>query len=188
MRLLFITFIVPLLYSCTNNRLVKEVELFTGKHIILSSDLRTVYNGKDTVLANFTEVPIKLIVWYDSLVCSSCQVSQMHEWCDIINYSDSLAQWFSIVYIFSPKYEDMDNVNMLLKVDKLSYPVFIDPNTTFVRENPELPQNNQLHSFLIDRNNKVVLIGNPLYNPSLWALYKRTIQKMIDNDGVLPDK
>jgi len=40
----------------------------------------------------------------------------------------------------------------------------------------------------LDKDNRVVLVGNPLHNPPLWELYKRTIQKMIDNDGVFPEQ
>ena len=84
--------------------------------------------------------------------------------------------------------KDAQRVSIALKVNQLDYPVFIDQYATFVHQNPNLPKNQQLHSFLLDKNNRVVLVGNPLYNPALWALYKRTIQEMIDNDGVLPEK
>jgi len=112
----------------------------------------------------------------------------MNEWEEMATYADSLSQWFSIIYLFTPQKEDVNRLNILLKSDKFDYPVFIDFNGSFVKQNPKIPKNRQLHSFLLDKNNKVVLIGSPLYNPMLWELYKRTIYKMIDNDGVLPKK
>jgi len=184
------SYILPLLIfcSCTNNRLVKEIEQFMGQQIIVPVDLNAVWSGRDTVLIDFTEVPAKLVVWYDSLMCHTCQVSRMSDWNNIVEYADSLSQWFSVIYLFTPPKEDVSKVNASLKADKFDYPVFIDLNADFVRQNPQLPQSRQLHSFLLDRNNKVVLLGNPLHNPALWALYKSTVQKVIDNDGVLPEK
>jgi len=159
-----------------------------GQKITISSDLNVVWNGKDTVLTDFTKAPAKLVVWTDSLGCTSCRASKMSEWNSIIVYADSIAQWFNIIFLFTPKKEDIDRVNIALKADKFDYPVFVDQNANFVKQNPKLPKNRQLHSFLLDKNNKVVMVGSPLYNPALWALYKTTIQRMMDNSGVLPEQ
>jgi len=60
--------VILLFHSCVNNHIVKEMEQFIGQQIMMSADWGVVYNGKDTVLTDFTKVPIKLIVWHDSLV------------------------------------------------------------------------------------------------------------------------
>ena len=182
--------VLPLLIfcSCANNRLVKDVERFMGQQIAISTGLNAVWNGRDTVLTGFTEVPIKMVIWFNALDCTSCRASRMYEWDDIVVYADSLSQWFSIVYLFTPQEEDLDKVYAALKADKFDYPVFIDQNANFVKQNPQLPKNRKLHNFLLDKNNKVVLVGSPLHNPALWMLYKNTIKKMMDNYGVLPEK
>jgi len=159
-----------------------------GQQITLFAEWSVIPRDTDTLLNDFMGTPVKMIVWYDSLSCASCQVNRMYEWTDIVAYADSFAQWFSIIYLFTPKKEDLGRVNMALNVDNLDYPIFIDQNGSFVKQNSNLPKNRQLHSFLLDKNNRVVLVGSPLYNPSLWELYMRTIQKMIDNDGVLPEQ
>ena len=185
-RFLLAIFIVVLIASCTNDRLAKEMEQFMGRQITVPTDLNAVWNGRDTVLADFTKVPIKLVIWYDSLLCNSCQISKMSVWNAKVAYADSLAQWFSIIYLFTPKKEEANKINIALKADKFDYPIFIDQNGTFVKQNPNLPKSRELHSFLLDKNNRVKLVGSPLYKPALWKLYKHTIQAMIDNDGVLP--
>ena len=177
-----------MLCSCIENRLAKDVEKFMGQQIILSTDWKAVWRGRDTVVTDFTKTPIKLVVYHDSLMCSTCQLNRMNDWDEMVAYADSLAQWFTIIYLFTPKKEDMGKVNMALKAGKFDCPVFIDPLADFVKENPKIPQNQRLHSFLLDRNNRVVLAGNPLYNTPLWVLYKSIIQKMINHDGVLPEK
>ncbi|MCL2502971.1 MAG: hypothetical protein FWE99_07560 [Bacteroidales bacterium] len=187
MRIVY-TLPVLLLFSCSGNRLTKSVEQFMGQQIVLSADWNAVYKGRDTVLTGFIEAPVKLVVWYDSLGCGSCEVGKMHEWNKITAYADSLAPWFSIVYLFTPRRADLRSVDRAVKIDKFDYPVFIDKDATFIQQNPKLPKNRQLHSFLLDKNNRVVMVGNPLHNPTLWALYKTTIQKMMNNNGVLPEQ
>jgi len=181
--------VVSLLGSCSNERFVKDVEKFINQQITFSfNEWDVVWNGKDTSLSDITKVPVKLVVWYDSLICNSCQLNRMYNWYDITDYADSMSQWFSVVFLFTPKKEDTNKVHSKLLTEKFDYPVFTDLNAIFYERNPIIPKNKQLHSFLLDKNNRIVLVGSPLYNPELWALYKRIIQKMIDNDGVLPDR
>ena len=182
-------FAILIFCSCTQHRLIKSMEQFMGQHIIISSDWNAIWNGRDTIMPDlFSEAPIKLIVWYDSLGCASCEVSRMYAWDNITAHAEAFSQWFSIYYLFTPKKEDLHKLRIAINGSIFDYPVFIDQDATFVKQNPNLPKNKQLHSFLLDKNNKVVLVGNPLYNPALWDLYKRTIQSMIINDGELPLK
>jgi hypothetical protein len=37
-----------------------------------------------------------------------------------------------------------------------------------------------MHTFLLDENNKVVLVGSPIRNEMLWELYKELIQSQIE--------
>lgn len=183
-RFISVIFVVLLLWSCNNNGIVKDIEEFKGQQIIISRDWHTVWKGKDTLLYKFTEAPIKLMVWYDSLSCASCQIVSMYEWDDIIKQAHLFEKWLNIIFLFTLSREDIYEAGMMFKRISFHYPVFIDQNGTFVKQNPNLPQNKQLHIFLLDKNNKVVMAGNPLRNPKLWELYKSTIQKMIENDGI----
>ena len=186
MRLIII-FLTLLIGSCTNKRLIRDIEQLKSQRIILPTDLKPIWDGRDTIVTDFINVPVKMVIWYDSLICASCEVNRMYEWGQIISSADSLSQWFSIIYLFTPKNGDVDQVEVKLKADAFNYPIFIDHNAAFVKQN-KLPKNRHLHSFLLDKENKVVIVGSPLHNPQLWELYKRTINKLISNDGLLPEK
>ena len=173
--------------SCADTQITEDMRRLMGQQITLSSDWEAVWRGRDTVVTNFMETPIKLVVYHDSLVCTTCQLSRMNDWDEIAAYADSLDKWFRIIYLFAPKKGDWGRVKMALKSGRFDYPVFIDPQANFVRQNPNIPKDKRLHSFLLDKNNKVVLVGSPLHNPALWMLYKSTIQKMIDNNGTLSE-
>ena len=187
-RKILYLFAVLLLLSCSNNLRIKDVKQFMGQQITIPDDSYTVWKGRETILFDFTKTPINLVVWYDSLGCTSCEASRISGWSEIVAYTDSLNQWISIIFLFTPKKKDIHRVKIALQTDDFDYPIFIDQNATFVKQNSKLPKNSQLHSFLLDKNNKVVLVGNPLYNTTLWGLYKKTIQCLIDNDGELPNK
>ena len=187
-RFILILFAFLSIPSCTHKQFVKNAAKIMGQQITLPTDMNTTWQGRDTVLTGYLEAPIKLIAWYDSLGCASCRVGKMSDWDNIVAYADSLSQWFSVIFLFTPKEEHLQRMKLALQTDKFDYPVFIDRHATFIKQNPNIPKHPQLHSFLLDKNNKVVIVGSPLYNPGLWGLYKRTIQKMIENDGVLPEQ
>ncbi|MDR3093410.1 MAG: hypothetical protein LBU62_02055, partial [Bacteroidales bacterium] len=59
-------------------------------------------------------------------------------------------------------------------------PVYIDKESFFHKKNPNIPSDERMHTFLLDENNKVVLVGSPIRNEMLWELYKELIQSQIE--------
>jgi hypothetical protein len=90
------------------------------------------------------------------------------------------------MFIFSPPMAKIDEVFQALRHSVLDFPVFIDEKQAFLKANPHIPADNRFHTFLIDKNGKVVLVGDPVNNPQLWELYKTTITTLIANGGVMP--
>jgi hypothetical protein len=78
----------------------------------------------------------------------------------------------SFLLFFHPK--DKKELQYLFRRDHFDYPVFIDANNALEPMNnfPKLPQ---YQCFLLDKDNKVLLIGNPVSNPRIWELYKQTV-------------
>jgi len=66
--------------------------------------------------------------------------------------------------------------------------MYIDDRHLFPAANPGIPTDIRFHVFLLDKNNRVTLIGSPLHNESLWNLYKQTIDTLLANGGVMPDE
>lgn len=56
--------------SCKTARIKKELKEFTGQQIVLPDSLRSTVNGRDTTLTDFMGAETKLVVFYDSVVCS----------------------------------------------------------------------------------------------------------------------
>ena len=56
-------------------------------------------------------------------------------------------------------------------------PIYLDKSHLFKSNNKFLPEEKQYHVFLIDENNNVLLVGNPLLNPHVCDI----MYKIIDN-------
>ena len=63
----------------------------------------------------------------------------------------------------------------LLRRVHFSYPVCIDEKDSFNLLN-KFPKDNRFQTFLLDKNKKVVAIGNPINNPQIKELYLRIIR------------
>jgi hypothetical protein len=151
------------------------LEHFIGTKISIPENMQGNIQGRDTLLSP-SEAPMRMIVWFDSLGCSSCQINRMHEWSDIVLYANSIGKVFDPVFIFSPKAADLHTVRIALRTAFFEYPVYIDESHLFPKNNPQIPADNRMHTFLINADNQVVLAGNPLNNEPLWELYKERIR------------
>ena len=124
----------------------------------------------------------RLVIWFDSTECGSCRMNRLYEWNEdpVVHHAQALQDKFEVVLIFSPKKEDVRSLKFNLEGYDVSFSVIIDEAGDFPRLNPHIPADKRLHSFLIDKGNKVVLVGNPLGNEKLWELYKEQIRQFVN--------
>lgn len=163
------------LFSCNQNDIGKQVKNFVGTKITIPENLQGNFMGRDTLLL-IPDAPMRMIVWFDSLGCSSCQINRMREWNDIVLYADRIGEVFDPVFVFSPKVADRYSIRIALRTVFFDHPVYIDEAGLFPKNNPQIPSDNRMHTFLIDADNQVVLVGNPVKNATLWDLYKEQIR------------
>ena len=146
---------------------------------------RQIFLGRDTVAFDFSHCMAKLVIYTDSMSCSSCQIDRMYEYEEMIDFRSETGEKYLPVFIFSPRKGQGDNIRYTLSITRFRYPVLLDEAGGFPRLNPHIPSDNRCHAFLLDKNGKVILVGNPSRNPALWELYKKTIHDLIRNGGVL---
>lgn len=181
------------LCGCDNQKrgIKKDLEKMFAYQITIPDIESAYYNGQDTIIPMGTfGAPARMIIYYDSLLCGSCHVNKLWEWSDVVTHSTALRGKFKPIFIFSPAKGKVNEVRVSLRSyqDILDWPVYLDGEGLFPGKNSELPANHNMHTFLLDKNNKPVLVGNPVGNEKLWNLYKDSIRKLIDNDGLMPEE
>lgn len=65
----------------------------------------------------------------------------------------------------------------MLTESGFNHKVLIDINNSFRKSNPHIPKDAMYYTFLLDEDNKVVLVGNPLRNNSIKEIFLRTVNK-----------
>ncbi len=179
MRFLFILFVpFMLLSSCSNlekkRQVVSAIEQWIGKELLYPNSTIFTIQGVDTLDNAFLEEYSYTIVSYvDSIGCTSCKL-QLNRWNIFMQEVDSISKKkVNLNFIFHPK--NVQEIINILKVNAFKHPVWIDINDSFNKLN-HLSSNMSFQTFLLDKDNKVVSIGNPIYNPQVKELYLNIIQ------------
>ena len=89
-------------------------------------------------------------------------------------YGEHNGQWKNYIFLFAFHPKNKKEISFLLKRDRFLYPVFIDEKGGFDALN-HLPSDVNFQTFLLDSQNKVIAIGNPVHNKKVRDLYLQII-------------
>ena len=173
----FTTFIFLLLVttSCQNSgrkQIEQLVEEWTNREILLPEKPVFTRLATDTVSYTIPPARHKIIVFVDSVGCISCKL-QLPKWKNLINEVDSLSDT-AIPFLFFFQTKDVSELKYVFKRDDFSLPVCIDTEDKFYKLN-RFPDNMMFQTFLVDADNRVKVIGNPIHNLSVKELYLNEI-------------
>lgn len=168
-----------ILCSCKNHKLYRQLEEFVGQQIVLPIIPQVDSSRMGSV--NYLDKSILMVVYVDSIECTTCRAKGMFRYGDAIDLSrDSLPE-FALLFIYSPKKQHLKDIQLALELSGFDYPILMDVDGAFPRKNPHIPQDNRFHTFLLNKEREVVLVGDPSNNPTLWGLYKSTIYSLANN-------
>lgn len=172
-RLFFALCIVFVCVSCRDTRkdsafqLVREWE---GKEIRFPEQSVFTVQGKDTVGFNWSDADYKVLMYVDSTGCMSCKL-QLAKWKDFIHQVyENIKKDENLVFLFYFDVKNIDELKHLLIHYKFKYPICIDAKNELNSLN-EFDERFSFQTFLLDRNNKVLAIGNPVFNEEIKNLY-----------------
>ena len=164
-----------LLLSCnfkrdkTINSMVQE---WDGKEIIFPATTTFTQLGLG-ISENLTmDSEFKILTYVDSLGCTSCKL-RPKQWVKFIDLIDSISNdTVPVLFFLNPK--NLKEIDYILKRDNFNYPVCIDELDSLNKLN-HFPSDMRFQTFLLDKDNKVLAIGNPVHNPKVKELYMKII-------------
>lgn len=184
--LVCISLVLP---ACKGKTVKSELKAILGQEVQIPDNLRCVINGQDSLMTNFGRADIKIVVYYDSVGCTPCHIKGLSKWYQMINTSvASTSSNLDLYFIFTPPKSEMEKMVLLSKATCPDYPVFFDEESSFLKLNPALPNNRLYHTFLLDKNNRIVLVGSPFISDSFEKLYDDTLDNLFTHDGVYIEK
>ena len=175
---LIILVLLPIFFSCKSEQKEKEKQImelvneWQEKEIKFPDNLIFTRYLTDTTDFQIPQSEYKVLVYVDSIGCTSCKL-QLHKWIELIEYTDSATQGkVPFLFFFHPK--DTKEIRYLLKCDGFDRPVCIDLDDRLNKLN-KFPADMTFQTFLLDKNNKIVVLGNPIHNTVVKDLYLKQI-------------
>lgn len=177
MRLVGLFFVAILLFSCKEaekDRIIRLVNEWEGKTIYYPDKMTLISYETDSVITTGNRVKshYTILNYVDSMGCISCNL-QLPKWKELIGKIDSISSGkVTCLFVFHPK--DKTYLIKLLQQVHFNYFVYIDETDTLNRINKFLKDEN-FQTFLLDKDNRIVAIGNPVHNPRVKDLYLKII-------------
>ena len=186
---LFVWVVVFSLSSCKGNKRNEDVTKvlleWIGKEIRFPENVPCYVLGKEALPElcdeNFYS-EYKILLYVDSAGCSTCRLN-LFEWKLLKTEADTLFHGkLGFLFFFQPKSEK--EMADLFVQNKFDYPVFMDIYGSINRLN-QFPQAVHYQCFLLDIDNKVMALGNPVLNPHVWEFYKSQIAESKESAPVV---
>lgn len=177
MKNLYYSLIMGVLMLCTScnsnerQEIIRLVKEWQDKEIVLPDSSVFTIQGKDTIDVNMDSM-YKILVYVDSVGCTSCRL-QLHKWKEFITEVDSITH-HSVQFLFYLTPKNVKEARYITRRDDFTYPMCIDPNNKINAHN-HFPKEDMFHTFLLDTDNRVKVIGNPIHNSAVRELYLKTI-------------
>lgn len=154
--------------ECKKEQIEHIVKEWNNKKILFPEKAIFTRFVDDTVSYNIPEVDYKVVVFVDSIGCISCKL-QLPKWKEFINEVNSLCEK-NVSFMFFFQSKNIKELRYIFKHNNFSFPVCIDTNDCFNSLN-HFPEDMMFQTFLVDKDNYVKVIGNPIHNLSVKDLY-----------------
>lgn len=167
--------ILHLLIGCSNkskNSIAQIISEWDGRQVVYPHNLVYSINGKN--MPDYI-VPLNeytILNYVDSVGCTSCKL-QLPKWNAWMEELDSISNSnVNVIFFMHP--QKKKEIDYILKRDNFNHPVCIDEADSLNKLN-HFPADMRFQTFLLDKNNKVLAIGNPIHNPKVKELYMKII-------------
>lgn len=187
--LLFLVFAMLLLCtSCdmSKRRMQKAVGLLQTSTIHIPINKMGCWQN-DSIISTDRMVTrkLKLVHFIDSIRCSSCFLQKISLYDELFQLEEETKYDFINIFIIEPRKKDKER--LLVEYENITTPltIFVDTTHVFIKSNPIIPVESALHTFLLDENNKVILVGNPLANPKMRELFLTMVDDKLGRNKIL---
>jgi hypothetical protein len=173
MRYLFIFLALIAVISCSNtDRQSAEIRELSGRQISFPSGYTTLPYSRLRDVDSLLKTDLKVVSYIDDLPCTSCGLKMLRSWIETINEINKDLTYIIVIHtkennFFSDYVDSLCSKTIILNYDSYKFGEINKLNV--------MARNK---TFLIDKNNRIVLIGEPFNHEKMFLLYQRTIKQL----------
>lgn len=152
-----------LLFSCSNLE-GKLGEMIGSEFVFKQNQMYQWRPDSSVTFPAYNNAAYKLVIYADSTECSRCYLSHLEHWDKYISLERSSKGEFVCLFVIEARKRD---IPIVASMAKIKHSLFLDENFSIRHSNPQIPQENMFHTFLVDKRNKIIFVGNPLNNAKI---------------------
>lgn len=167
--------------SCKNKETKRVEETKVGIRNILGKTLNTpnleIYNpfDKNVTYQDMNTSEYKI---YSSInaSCGTC-ISRINLWSNIVDDFALIKVPIILVLNSDDNFELFKYLCEKKDIKSFKYPFFFDKYKDFINKNKFMKSNKMFETVLVDKNNKIIALGNPAISKTIKDLYIKEIKK-----------
>lgn len=126
----------------------------------------------------YSKLSYNYVFYFDSTDCSQCMMNQLFL-IDSINKKISKNFDFTLIFDVNTKDTAFFRQNFLLS--SLNHDIYADTSHTFRKNNSFVTANHLAHYFLVDSNNIILLVGDPIHNSNIEKMLYKIVNSNYHN-------
>ena len=170
--------VVLLFFISCEDRVESSLDLFSGSHVKIPAnqmDLRFCSAYPDTMAK---DAQLRLFVYLDTTECQTCRFPTLIDIEKKVREGE-YANRVKVIHIFRIQPEKKELLYKVLCHNNIRGTVYLDTCGIVEKENPLLKDNKLLHMFVLNKDNRVVLIGNPFCNAFMRKQMRQVVKDEI---------
>ncbi len=155
---------------------MRELESIHGNKIEFVDGFKELRCNSGVKLDSLLKKKLKIISYIDDIPCSPCAIKKIKIWQSEIRAIDSDVPYIIVLNSDSRSFVDMmDSIS-------LSYPLMYYDSKIFGIKNKLEGLLARNRTFLLDKDDKVIVIGEPFGMKAMSKLYKKYIDSLLYNN------
>ena len=180
-------FLINSSLSCQNKKIQKKevylksvIENCLGKKLTIPDSLR-IYAPFHDYLADSVLISNAKYKIYShiSASCPTC-IRDIKLWNNIIPDFERFKVPVILICGSSDNFELFYYMYETGEINSFSYPFFLDIKDNYTKQNKFMKESQQFETVLTDKENNILLLGNPVRSKEMHYLYLKEIQKRIE--------
>ena len=169
-------FICSILFSCkeySRRQMEGLLSEYIDEKICYPRGVGYITADSDIVSGNERKTFYTILNYVDSIGCIGCKL-KLNRWDIWVHELDSIfAESVKVIFLCHPMIRN--ELDMYIAHDNFSCPINFDIRNEFFNNNKVL-STSAFQTFLLDKNNRVLAVGNPIHNPKVKELYLKIIR------------
>lgn len=155
-------------------RIAIQLERMYGREVEFPPSVVEVMSGDRMEGVVIPEGMNRMVLYFGKEDCSKCQAGRLAEFYDLIDTCRTRA--VLPVVLFSDG-SNMEEAEAATAQSYYSFPVFFDEEGGFAKANRFLPRDRRFHIFLIDKEDCVLYVGNPVANETAMKSFDLALSR-----------